>query len=554
MLETTTLKVATALEIAGEYITNFTNYVRGLFTGGTGITLSSGDISFDCSEVEGTGINCVGEAVTLDTTGLVLTTGIDTIAELNAILTGEDVASTTATLLGDVTGNLGATVVGDNSHEHDSTTISGLDISADTNLTAGDALTLTGDDIDFDGGASPAGDLGGTWASPSVDDDSHAHTATTISGLGVSDFSSANISQWTNDVGFTTFAYPFPSAATSTRLTFSGGIDFTYSSSTIYSSFIISSSTQGYFGSLSLNGTDLQTTLNSKDSVTTAGDGLTRTVNDFDCDTASGSTFGCLSAANWTTFNNKVSYTDAAVNAYIQASTTIPKTYTENTFTSKQTFSQASTTQLTVTGTGTSTVLMGNVVIGGNLLVEGDFETEGALWATIIASIVAVIASATITFTNKTISGKLTLAENASIALDPAGSDDGKYSGITITGLAGATVAFGDLITLDKDDSRWELVDISVAAAATGDARGVLGMAVSAGNDGDTITILLDGIIRADTNFPTLTIGAAVYASTTGDIVVAQPSTADYVIRIIGSALTANEMFFRPDFSWITHT
>lgn len=61
------------------------------------------------------------------------------------------------------------------------------DISTQTNLTAGDALTLTNDDIDFDGGATPAGDLGNTWADPSVDDDSHAHTGTTISGLGFAD-------------------------------------------------------------------------------------------------------------------------------------------------------------------------------------------------------------------------------------------------------------------------------------------------------------------------------------------------------------------------------
>lgn len=45
----------------------------------------------------------------------------------------------------------------------------------------------------------------------------------------------------------------------------------------------------------------------------TAGDGLTRTANDFDCDTASGSTFGCLSSADWTTFNNKGSGTVTAV-------------------------------------------------------------------------------------------------------------------------------------------------------------------------------------------------------------------------------------------------
>ena len=51
---------------------------------------------------------------------------------------------------GDVSGTLSASIVADNSHDHDSTTISGLDISADTNLTAGDGLTLTDDDLDCD--------------------------------------------------------------------------------------------------------------------------------------------------------------------------------------------------------------------------------------------------------------------------------------------------------------------------------------------------------------------------------------------------------------------
>lgn len=175
--------------------------------------------------------------------------------------------------------------------------------------------------------------------------------------------------------------------------------------------------------------------------------------------------------------------------------------------------------------------------------------------------------SSTSTLTNKTLTsptlttpsafttgGAITLAENTSIALDPAGSADGKYSGITVTAISGYTQAFGDLVTLDKDDSRWEAVDISVAAAATGDARGIMGMVVVTGTDGNACTILLHGIIRADANFPALTIGAAVYASTTGDIVVAQPTTTDHVIRIIGSALTADEIYFNPDNAWITHT
>ncbi len=146
--------------------------------------------------------------------------------------------------------------------------------------------------------------------------------------------------------------------------------------------------------------------------------------------------------------------------------------------------------------------------------------------------------------------GNIQLAENASLKLDPGLSADGKYSGVTILGTGGTTIAFGDLITLDKDDSRWEKVDISVAAAATGDARGILGMAVTASEDGDDVTVLLMGNIRADANFPTLTIGAHVWASTTGDVVVARPTTTDYVQRVIGQALSTDELFFNPSADW----
>ena len=66
-------------------------------------------------------------------------------------------------------------------------TLTGQDIKADGLYTAGDALTLTGADFDFDGGATPGGDLSNTWADPQVDDDSHNHTSTTISGLDISD-------------------------------------------------------------------------------------------------------------------------------------------------------------------------------------------------------------------------------------------------------------------------------------------------------------------------------------------------------------------------------
>ena len=59
--------------------------------------------------------------------------------------------------------------------------------AASNTITAGDGLTYSGSTLNFDGGSAPGGSLGGTWSSPTVDDDSHNHTGTTISGLDISD-------------------------------------------------------------------------------------------------------------------------------------------------------------------------------------------------------------------------------------------------------------------------------------------------------------------------------------------------------------------------------
>lgn len=61
--------ISGAVSILGEYMTNFTTYVRGLFTEGDGLDYSAGQFTFDCTEVEGTGINCATNDVTLDATG-----------------------------------------------------------------------------------------------------------------------------------------------------------------------------------------------------------------------------------------------------------------------------------------------------------------------------------------------------------------------------------------------------------------------------------------------------------------------------------------------------
>lgn len=155
------------------------------------------------------------------------------------------------------------------------------------------------------------------------------------------------------------------------------------------------------------------------------------------------------------------------------------------------------------------------------------------------------------TLASPTITTTLTLDENASVVLNPALSADGKYTGTTIAGTAGATLAFGDIVYLAAADSRWELTDAD-AAATSGDV--LVGICVlAAASDGDPTTIMLQGTIRADANFPALTIGAPVHISTTaGDVQVTAPSGTDDVVRRLGFAITADAFYFNPSNDYIT--
>ncbi|MBI3165166.1 MAG: hypothetical protein HYZ24_10825 [Chloroflexi bacterium] len=129
---------------------------------------------------------------------------------------------------------------------------------------------------------------------------------------------------------------------------------------------------------------------------------------------------------------------------------------------------------------------------------------------------------------------------------------DLKYEGIVLANqTAGAALAFGDLCYLQTSDSRWELVDADAEATCSN----LLGMCVlAAAGDGSASTMLLVGKIRADSAFPTMTIGANMFASTTaGDIQTTAPSGAGDIIRVIGQALTADELFFNPSQNYYEH-
>lgn len=157
----------------------------------------------------------------------------------------------------------------------------------------------------------------------------------------------------------------------------------------------------------------------------------------------------------------------------------------------------------------------------------------------------------TVVLPNVTLGGINTFSEDAELRLDPALSADGKFCGITEVVTAGETIAFGELVYLKAADSQWYLADAD-ADSTSGAVK--LAIAVTSGTDNNSMTVLHYGKIRADAKFPALTIGAPAYVSTTpGAVQTAQPSGTDDVIRIVGHALTADELFFNPSNEYITH-
>lgn len=211
----------------------------------------------------------------------------------------------------------------------------------------------------------------------------------------------------------------------------------------------------------------------------------------------------------------------------------------------------SSGTGTNITGIPAANILAGSFGAGAYVIstslqaatIELGHASDTTL-ARVSAGVVSIEGTAVLTVAGGTLTGSITLGENTGIALDPAGSADGKWSGVTIVGTGGATIAFGRLVYLKAADSRWWETDANASATA---GPVMIGMTVTSTTAGAAVTILLVGQIRADASFPTLTIGAPVYVGeTAGNIQVAIPTGADNVIRVVGFALTADEIYFNP--------
>ena len=136
------------------------------------------------------------------------------------------------------------------------------------------------------------------------------------------------------------------------------------------------------------------------------------------------------------------------------------------------------------------------------------------------------------------------LPENVSIMLDPAISADTKWSGITKTGTAGTTgLVYGYCYYL-ASTGKWEKTNATGVATAIGEVA----MCVVAADADAVGTLLTYGMIRADDEFPTFTVGGLVFlsAATAGILSSTAPTgTTDFVVRPIGSAPTADSLFFK---------
>lgn len=150
-----------------------------------------------------------------------------------------------------------------------------------------------------------------------------------------------------------------------------------------------------------------------------------------------------------------------------------------------------------------------------------------------------------------TVSGVVSLGQNACVQIYNALSADGNYSGLIESGTAGQALSYGDLSYRSGSSGKW------VRASAVTESRGGyvrLGMCIDSttGNNQGT-SMLLYGSIRADAKFPTLTVGRQVYAGiVTGSVHHTKPSGSNQVIRVVGFANTADELFFNPSSDYIT--
>jgi hypothetical protein len=124
-----------------------------------------------------------------------------------------------------------------------------------------------------------------------------------------------------------------------------------------------------------------------------------------------------------------------------------------------------------------------------------------------------------------------------------------KTKGIKEAVTAGSAITVGSVCFL-ASDGKWDKVDGILDGTDVGFSKR-LGICLISANDTQASEMLLMGSITS-ASFPTLTVGAPVYlADTAGTVVVAQPSTTNFAIRVLGFATATDTLYFNPSNDYI---
>jgi len=105
-----------------------------------------------------------------------------------------------------------------------------------------------------------------------------------------------------------------------------------------------------------------------------------------------------------------------------------------------------------------------------------------------------VLTTDDVTFQSVTVTGA---AGNGGFEIDPYPDTTQTCEGIIITVTAGATIAFGDALSLQGSSGKYILAD----ADAAGTQLACQAVACEAGSDTDTIEVMLQGFIRDDSAY-----------------------------------------------------
>ncbi len=192
--------------------------------------------------------------------------------------------------------------------------------------------------------------------------------------------------------------------------------------------------------------------------------------------------------------------------------------------------------------TTTGTVTMAHLIVGDGGNIGSASDTDA----------IAIASTGVVTFSQQAVFSK-------DIFIDSTPADT-VYSGITASFTAGEALDVGECVYLKAADSRvWKAVSVASGTGLISAEIMCMGMvAVAQASAGSAVTILLQGFLQHQTNFPTYAVGETLYVpeAEVGGFNVPEgvsPDTTGDFVQVIGWAAGADTVYFNPDFTIIEH-